>query len=143
MILQQNTKAIGQSHFLISMKAFKVNLETEFEKIYAKQKKEIVANLEDDPKKNPFDEMKWIEVMQESLTSFYKKAISKAGKDTQEEIMRRANRLLQRSVKQTPDIDYSYSFDDESDSILAFIADQRRCLSLNFLVGHKHKKLES
>ena len=29
--------------------------------------------------------MKWIEVMQESLTSFYKKAISKAGKDTQEE----------------------------------------------------------
>lgn len=133
-------KSYRAKSFLDKYESFQGQLETEFEKIYAKQKKEIVANLEDDPKKNPFDEMKWIEVMQESLTSFYKKAISKAGKDTQEEIMRRANRLLQRSVKQTPDIDYSYSFDDESDSILSFIADQ--ALSKSKLVsGTQAKKI--
>ncbi len=36
------------------------------------KKKEIVTNLKDDPNKNPYNEMKWLEIMQESLTAFTK-----------------------------------------------------------------------
>jgi len=126
--------------FLDKYDNFQNKLENEFEKIYSKQKKEIVSNLKKDPKKNPFDEMKWIEVMQESLISFYKKTIAKAGNDTQEEIMRRANRLLTRSVKQkTP---YSYDFDSESDAIVSFIS--KNALSKSkYLVGTQAKEVRA
>ena len=126
--------------FLDKYDNFQNKLENEFEKIYIKQKKEIVKNLKKDPKKNPFDEMKWIEVMQESLISFYKKTIAKAGNDTQEEIMRRANRLLTRSVKQkTP---YKYNFNSESDDIVSFIS--KNALSKSkYLVGTQAKEVRA
>ena len=125
-------KSYRAKSFLDKYDNFQNELENEFEKIYAKQKKEIVANLKDDPNKNPFDEMKWLEVMEESLTAFYKKSIAKAGKDTQEEIMRRANRLLTRSVKQTTP--YSYDFDSESDAVVNFIR-QNALSKSKFLIG--------
>ena len=125
-------KSYRAKSFLNKYDNFQNELENEFEKIYAKQKKEIVANLKDDPNKNPFDEMKWLEVMEESLTAFYKKSIAKAGKDTQEEIMRRANRLLTRSVKQTTP--YSYDFDSESDAVVNFIR-QNALSKSKFLIG--------
>ena len=125
-------KSYRAKSFLDKYDNFQNELENEFEKIYAKQKKEIVANLKDDPNKNPFDEMKWLEVMEESLTAFYKKSIAKAGKDTQEEIMRRANRLLTRSVKQTTP--YSYDFDSESDAVVNFIK-QNALSKSKFLIG--------
>lgn len=125
-------KSYRAKSFLDKYDSFQNELENEFEKIYAKQKKEIVANLKDDPTKNPFNEMKWIEVMEESLTAFYKKSIAKAGKDAQEEIMRRANRLLTRSVKQTTP--YSYDFDSESDAVVNFIR-QNALSKSKFLIG--------
>ena len=131
-------KSYRAKSFLDKYDNFQNELENEFEKIYARQKKEIVANLEDDPKKNPFNEMKWLEIMQESLTAFYKKSIAKAGKDAQEEIMRRANRLLTRSVKQTTP--YSYDFDSESDAVVNFIR-QNALSKSKYLIGTQAKEV--
>ena len=131
-------KSYRAKSFLDKYDNFQNELENEFEKIYARQKKEIVANLEDDPKKNPFNEMKWLEIMQESLTAFYKKSNAKAGKDAQEEIMRRANRLLTRSVKQTTP--YSYDFDSESDAVVNFIR-QNALSKSKYLIGTQAKEV--
>ena len=133
-------KSYRAKSFLDKYDNFQNELENEFEKIYAKQKKEIVANLKDDPTKNPFNEMKWLEVMEESLTAFYKKSIAKAGKDAQEEIMRRANRLLTRSVKQTTP--YSYDFDSESDAVVNFIR-QNALSKSKLLIGTQAQEVRN
>ncbi len=66
--------------------------------------------------------------------------MAKAGKDAQEDIMRRANTLLTRSVKQTTP--YSFEFDAESDAIVNFIT-QNALSKSKYVVGTQAQEIRN